>query len=354
MIRRRYLSGIFIGRLVAALLGLAALLQLLDLLDRASEVLHRGGMLDLARYAGLRLPSLLGQMVPLAVLIAGMLTLRRLAMTLEMTALRAAGIPVRRVLAMLLPACAVAALAQALLLGAVAPRTERALAAWWARTEPRALVADDAPKRVWLRTGNQIVGIDRVSLDGTHLDGVLLVPRDADALAVARVEASSADHTAAGWVLRDVREAAPSGAALLRQASRPWPEGPAPAELVDLARPTESQDPFWLLRALRREQAVDRGPAFYQTRLQTSIARLLSPFVMLLLAASVAFEMPRRGGGALRPLMALCLGLGFLLLGGLLGALGEAGVLSVALAVWTAPILFGALGGMLLIRFEEQ
>jgi lipopolysaccharide export LptBFGC system permease protein LptF len=34
--------------------------------------------------------------------------------------------------------------------------------------------------------------------------------------------------------------------------------------------------------------------------------------------------------------------------------LGEAGVLSVALAVWTAPILFGALGGMLLIRFEEQ
>jgi lipopolysaccharide export system permease protein len=354
MIRRRYLSRLFLGRLLAALLGLAALIQLLDLLDRASEVLHRGGLLDLARYAGLRLPSVLGQMVPLAVLIAGMLTLRRLAMTLEMTALRAAGIPVRRVLVMLLPACAMAAVAQALLLGILAPRTERALAEWWARTESRALVPDKKPQRVWLRAGSQIIGIDRVSLDGTALQGVLLVPRSADALALARVEAESAEHTSAGWTLRDVRVAEPSGAVLARQATRPWPEGPPPAEILDVARPTEAQDPWWLLRALRREKAVDRGPAFYQTRLHTMAARLVGPFVMLLLAAAVAFEVPRRGGSIGRPLLALCLGLGFMLLSGLLGALGEAGVMPAALAVWTAPILFAAVGGSLLIRFEEQ
>jgi lipopolysaccharide export system permease protein len=344
----------FLGRLLAALLGLAMLIQLLDLLDRASEVLHRGGLLDLVRYAGLRLPSVLGQMVPLAVLIAAMLTLRRLATTLEMTALRAAGVPVRRVLAMLLPACALAALVQALLLSVVAPRTERALAAWWARTESRALVPETKPHQVWLRSGAQIIGIDRVSLDGTALQGVLLVPRSADALALARIEAESAEHTPAGWMLHDVRVAEPTGAVLARQATRPWPEGPPPADIADLARPTESQDPWWLLRALRREQAVDRGPAFYQTRLHTTAARLLGPFVMLLLAASVAFEMPRRGGGMVRPLLALCLGLGFMLLGGLLGALGEAGVMPAALAVWSAPILFAAIGSSLLIRFEEQ
>jgi lipopolysaccharide export system permease protein len=55
-----------------------------------------------------------------------------------------------------------------------------------------------------------------------------------------------------------------------------------------------------------------------------------------------------------RPLLALCLGLGFMLLGGLLGALGEAGVMPAALAVWSAPILFAAIGSSLLIRFEEQ
>lgn len=354
MIRRRYLSGLFLGRLLAALLGLAALIQLLDLLDRASEVLHRGGLLDLARYAGLRLPSVLGQMVPLAVLIAGMLTLRRLAMTLEMTALRAAGIPVRRVLVMLLPACALAALAQALLLGIIAPRTERALAAWWASTESRALKQDPKPHRVWLRAGSQIIGIDRVSLDGAELQGVLLVPRSPSALALARIQADSAEHTATGWMLRGVRIAEPASGVLQRQASRPWPEGPPPVEILDVARPTESQEPWWLLRALRREKAVDRGPAFYHTRLHTLAARLLGPFVMLLLAAVVAFDVPRRGSSMMRSLLALCLGLGFMLLGGLLGALGEAGVMPAALAVWTAPILFAAIGGSLLIRFEEQ
>ncbi|MFC7554926.1 LptF/LptG family permease [Pseudoroseomonas wenyumeiae] len=75
---------------------------------------------------------------------------------------------------------------------------------------------------------------------------------------------------------------------------------------------------------------------------------------MLLLAAVVAFDVPRRGSSMARSLLALCLGLGFMLLSGLLGALGEAGVIPAALAVWTAPILFAAIGGSLLIRFEEQ
>jgi lipopolysaccharide export system permease protein len=363
MIRRRYLSRMFLGRLIAALLGLAGLLQLLDLLDRASEVLNRGGAIELLRYAGLRMPSLLGQMIPLAVLVAGMLTLRRLASTAEMTALQAIGIPVRRVLAGLLPVCLLAAVAQAVLLGLVAPRTERALAQWWAQTETRALVADDAPKRVWLRTGGgggnqqsrqQIVGIDSVSIDGRQLKGLLLVPRAPDGLALSRIRAESASFGPNGWTLRNVHSLEPGQTTETAQADRSWPEGPPPAAIIDVARPTDSHSPWWLVAALRGEQAVNRGPAFYATRLHESAARLLGPFVMLLLAAPVAFELPRRGGGALRPLLALVLGLGYLLLGGLFGALGEAGVLPVALAAWAAPVLFAAAGGVLLIQFEEQ
>ena len=354
MIRRRYLSRMFLGRLLLALLGLAGLLQLLDLLDHASEVLSRGGAADLARYAAWRLPSVLGQMMPLAALTAGMMTLRRLAATSEMTALRAAGVPVRRVLAAMLPACLLAMLAQAVLLGAVAPRTERALADWWSRTEGPAKAAAAQPPRVWLRAGRQIVGIDRVSADGASLEGVLLVPRGEDGIALARIEARSAAYAAAtGWTLRDVRVAEPGGSKLALLPERPWPEGPPPAELVELARPTEAQSPWRLLRSLRGEQAAGRGPAYYETRLHEAAARAVAPPLMLLLAAPVAFGLPRRGGQALRPLLGLLLGLGYLLLGGLLGALGEAGVMPAALAAWSAPVLFAAVGGALLIGFEE-
>ncbi|MDB5369359.1 MAG: hypothetical protein JWP20_917 [Roseomonas sp.] len=355
MIRRRYLSRMFLGRLLAALLGLAGLLQLLDLLDNASEVLSRGGAADLARYAGWRLPTLLGQMMPLAVLVAAMLTLRRLALTSEMTALRSAGVPVRRVLGAMLPVCLLAVLAQTLLLGLVAPRTERAMSEWWVSTEARSKRPVPAPHRVWLRVGREIVGIDRVSPDGRQLDGVIMVPRAPDGLALARIKAASATWApAAGWVLRDVSVAEPGKPTLTRRPEQPWPEGPPPADIIDVARPTNAQSPWLLARSLRGEQAVNRGPAYYQTRLQETAARLVGPLVMLLLAAPVAFGMPRRGGQVSQPLLGLTLGLGYLLFGGLLGALGEAGVMPTALAVWTAPVVFAAIGGMLLIRYEER
>lgn len=353
MIRRRYLSRIFITRLLAVLFGLAGLLQLLDLLDSASDVLSRGGMADLARYTGWRLPSLISQILPLAVLVGGMLTLWRLAMTLEMTALRAAGIPVRHVLRAMLPVCLLAAVLQAGLIGFVTPRTERALAEWWVRTDNRAGTAE-APRRVWLRAGGQVVGIDRVSPDGRDLQGLLLVPRAPDGLATARIQAERAIFTEGRWRLQAVRIAQPGSPSVTAQAERAWPEGPSPREIMEIAHPTEAQNIWKLARSLRGEEAVNRGPAFYQTRLHDAAARLLAPFLMLLLAAPVAFGMPRRGGQVLPPLLALGLGLGYLLMGGLLAALGEAGVVPSVLAVWSAPLLFAGIGGAILIRYEER
>ena len=355
MIRRRYLSRLFLGRVVAALLGLAGLLQLLDLLDNASDVLSRGGSGELWLYAARRLPSVLAQMMPLAVLIAAMLSLRRLAMTSEMAALRSAGVPVRSVLSAMLPVCLLAVLAQGVLSSVVAPRTERALAEWMARTDTRAIKPPSAnPPRIWMRVGRDIVGIDRISPDGRELQGLLLVTRSPERLILARTDARRASRTTEGWVLHDVSVAAPGGETLRHLAEQPWPQGPAPAEIVEAARPTNAQTPGLLTRSLRGEQPAARGPAFFTTRLHESAARLLSPLVMLLLAAPMAFATPRRGAQMLAPLLCLALGLGFLLSGGLLGALGEAAILPAPLAVWSVPVVFATIGAMLLMHYDER
>jgi lipopolysaccharide export system permease protein len=352
---RRYLSRLFLGRALGALLALAGLLQLLDLLDRASEVLARGGVLDVLRYAGLRLPTLLGQAVPLAVLVGAALAFVRLSASSEMAALRAAGVGAWRVLGALLPACALAAAVQGALLLVVAPRTERALADWWdgrgvaAAGEPIAV-----PHRLWLRSGGDVVAVDAVSLDGRRLEGVLVVRREEEGRAVARIEARRAEHdAAAGWTLRDVSVVRPARARAEAMAEFAWPDGPAPATMRDLARPTEAQPLDRLLAGSRGEGAVARGAAFYGTRVQSAAAALATPFVMLLLAAPAAFGLPRQGGGAARrAAVGLALGLGYLLAAGLLGALGEAGLLPPALAAWTAPFVFAAAGVLLLQREE--
>jgi lipopolysaccharide export system permease protein len=68
----------------------------------------------------------------------------------------------------------------------------------------------------------------------------------------------------------------------------------------------------------------------------------------------MAFAMPRRGAQMLAPLLCLALGLGFLLSGGLLGALGEAGLLPASLAVWSVPLVFATIGAMLLMHYDER
>ena len=239
MTLRRYLTRLFGGRALGALLALAGLFQLLDLLDKASEVLARGGVPDLLRYAALRAPTLLGQAVPLAVLVGAALAFLRLSATSEMAALRAAGVGAWRVVGALLPACALAAAAQAVLLLVVAPRTERALADWWDGRGAAAAEPIAVPHRLWLRNGGDIVAVDAVSLDGERLDGVLVIRRGAEGQVSTRIEARRAEHgAAAGWVLREVSVVRPARARAEAVAELAWPDGPAPATMRNLARPT--------------------------------------------------------------------------------------------------------------------
>jgi lipopolysaccharide export system permease protein len=352
---RRYLTRLFAGRALGALFALAAMLLLLDLFDKASEIVARGGAADVMRYAALRLPTLLGQTVPLAVLVGAALSFLRLAATSEMAALRASGVGAWRVLGALLPACALAAAAQAALLFVVAPRTERALADWWdgrgaaSASDPLAL-----QRRLWFRNGEDLVAADAVSLDGARLEGVLIVRRDVDGRIAARIEARHAEHDpAAGWLLREASVVRPAQARAETAAELAWPDGPSPAAVRDLARPTEAQPLDRLLAGARGDGPAARGIAFYGTRAQSAAAALLTPFLMVLLAAPAAFGLPRQGGGgARRAAVGLALGLGYLVAAGLLGALGEAAVLPPVLAAWTGPFLF-AVAGILLLQREE-
>lgn len=349
----RYVSGLFLARFAFAFAGLVALLQVLDLLDRASTVLAKGGVADLAHYAGMRLPTVAAGVLPLAALVASLLLCARLAGTLEAAALRAAGVSTWGVLARLVPACLLLAAAQGTLTNVAAPRAERALADWWAARGGEPEAGARATRRLWLRAGADIAAVDRVSPDGARLEGVMLVRRDAGGHATARVDARAAEWAGDGWTLRDASVIRAGGDRAERLASLPWPGGPSPDNMVALSRPVDAQDPRVLLAALRGEWAVQRGPTWLRTRLHAAAARPVAPFVMLLLALPALLVVPRGGGSPAPVALGFGLGVLYLFVGGLLGALGEAGLVPPALAAWAAPVVFGTAGAVLLLRAEE-
>ena len=111
---------------------------------------------------------------------------------------------------------------------------------------------------------------------------------------------------------------------------------------AEIVRPKLSS--IALIDVLGGERTASQPLAYYQTALYRSLVTPLAPFIMLLLALPTARGLPRRSDGAAALLLALVLGLGFLLADGFMGALGTSGRVPALVAALAAPILFAAIG----------
>jgi lipopolysaccharide export system permease protein len=352
-----YFTRAFAGRFLAVLLAFAALLQLLDLLDKASAVLERGrGMADFLTYVGLRLPLFLNQLVPLAVLIGALTAFMSFAQHNEIIALRSVGASPWRLLGVLLPTVAVIAALHVLLMDQVVPRAEQSLQDWWAARPAPVAETEEPAKPVWIRAGSGIASITTVQDGGRRLDGVTIVSRDGQGLATGRLVAREARWEDGRWTLHDVDTLTLLANGTQKTGHRdsmPWPDGPMPENVAFVAKPTEFLSIRRIVTIMEGAWAGTRDRAYYETQVQKIISIPVSSFIMLLLAQPALHGNRRStvfGSG-----MAIGLGLGllFLVFQGLLAALAEADTLPPALAVWLPLVIFACIGGAILLYLEE-
>ena len=99
-----YVMRVLGVRIVAALLVLVATLQLIDLLDATDAIIARNlGAEGVVHYALLRLPRMVAQAAPLAVLAGALFGFTKLARDSEVTAMRATGLSSYRLTSMAAP-----------------------------------------------------------------------------------------------------------------------------------------------------------------------------------------------------------------------------------------------------------
>ncbi len=347
-----YVVRLFLARAIGAILVFAALMQVLDLIDGATEVMERGrGLSGIGYYALLRLPVILEQTFPLGVLVGALLTFAGLARHNEIVVMRMAGIPVARlVLALLPPVVAIAAL-HLVIADQVVPQVERQLAIWWEK-EPGD--GDSTGKTVWLRMEGDLVAVDRVAQAGTRLDGVRIYRRDANDQLDLRISAAQAILEDGAWRLVGASESrlADGRITVSPAVDRPWDVQLAPSDLIELTMPFAHISAAAARSALAGEHPTVRPPAFYGTRLQRALAEPLGALVMLLLATPASTGNQRAGQAGRRLLAGLGLGMLFLLADGILTAMGEAGRIPPVLAAWGAFGFFGCVGATILIHLD--
>ena len=357
----RYLGGHYLANTIGAILGLAALVELLDMLDNATDVFDRGlGLSGLGTYLMLRLPSTFDQVITLGILIGGLVTFSQAARHNEIAAIRSAGVTVYRLALLLAPVVAIFAGLHFFIADTVAPQTSRALAVWWDATTPPPSEAEDnakpKDKTIWFRMGKDIVAVKAIANGGRNITSVQIYKRDADRELTGRIEADSGTYTDDGWTLHNVTttQIAQHAVHVAKAADWAWANGPDPADLVELANPASPISRGASRRALEGARARNRPASFYEMQIAASYAAIVASFVMLLLSLPAAFETPRYARGGRLVLRSMVLGLLFVLTNGVLQAFGSSGALPTGLAAWAGIGIFTLIGTNLLLRLEDN
>ncbi len=349
----RYVLKLLLVRTVFAAVALIGLIQVIELLDVTTELLQRGqGVAGIARYSLLRLPGMFQQIAPLSVLIGAIFTFTQLARNSEMVVIRATGANIYRVLRMMVPVALAVAALDFVVAAEVAPHTQDALRRWMAATAPPAEVK--APKPHWFRLGRTLVLVTNISADGTRMEGVRIYLRDQNAALTQEISAPLAVAEAGGWRLHDAAVSQITGdrASLAPPVDRDWKTPLKPADVVRLFRAGDEISAGAALNALSSAGPQSRSPGFYETRLHRTFAEPLAALVMLLLSAPAALASLRSDQGMRLMLFGLASGLLFLVVDGLLTALGETSALPPLLAAWSAPVAFAALAMTVLFYVE--
>lgn len=347
----RYLFLLTAGRILAALAVLVGILQILDLLEVTTEILDRKlGARGVFYYGLLRLPRLIEQAAPLAVLAGSLFAFAKLAGESAVTAMRSTGISAYRVTALALPAAALLAAVQLLIGMVVAPRADAMLSEWWQASAPQ---EESKPQDVLtFRVGEEIV-VGRPSEDARRIDQLTIYRRDAAGRLIQRTTADSAVFENGAWRLAAPRfetiqggEVSAGGA----QAMTWTNQNIRPADIQALQSGTATISPGEARRALQGGVSV-RPKSFYDTQVQRAWAAPFACIVMLLLAAPAALA-NFRGGASTLIVQCLAGGLLFLVFDGAFTALGENGAAPALLAAWAAPAIFAALGATALLYLE--
>ncbi|WP_338332588.1 LptF/LptG family permease [Acetobacter sp. LMG 32666] len=353
----RYLSGALLFRVVFCCCVLVSLLEILALLEQTTPILQRHlGILGIINYASMRMPFLLSGALPLSTLIGALLMLTQMTLASEMAILRAAGLSTFGLYKYLVPATLLIGLAGIVLDDQVTPRSEQALAAWWNRTDPN----PEDGHSFWFHEGSNLTHIGHVADGGNMLGTVDVYMRDGDSMLNKTLHAQTAQYTGAhGWTLYDVEGLTidlkdQKVDRLDHQANMPWKTTLAPRDFIRLSSGNAPLSTSTIISMLREQIASDSSPGFLKAGLIERFLRPASLLVLLLIAMPVIYIPPRTGTRSWLPVWCLGAGLLFIVVQGLLRAMGNAGLLPPPIATVPTLIIF-TLGALtVLLRNETR
>ena len=350
---RQFLVGV--ASIYAVFLVLAFSIDIVGLLNRVqSKAVPTSVVVGMSL---LQLPDLGLKLLPFAVLLGGVFAFVRLSRSEELVATRAAGVSAWEFLA---PPLAVAMVLGVVTVTALTPLSSRLLGQY-AAVEAKYIRGQASQLAVsrnglWLRQGDShnqsVIHAMRVADQGARLDDVIIFLYGAQDKFLGRIDARSAELETGAWVLRKAWVSGTDGAPK-------WHESytlPTKLTTDQIQESFASPDTisFWELpQFIHAAQQAGFSATRYELYFYTLIALPALFAAMVFMAASFSLRLARLGGLSRVILYSALAGFGVYFFSMVTQALGESGIVPVALAA-AAPASAAILIGMTLVFHQED
>jgi lipopolysaccharide export system permease protein len=333
----RYVSRLLLERFAAILVGLAALLILLDFLEDGDQVLAGGGgtALPILKYVGLRLPETLSLLIPIAALLASLLTVSELTRYWELAVILWAGVSPLRLVLMALPVALLIAAAQFVIQDQAVPPATRELQRWGVGDVKQPY---DPQAFAWIKIGNDIVRYRLVAGDAPRLAEITIYQRDAAGALHEAISAERAAYESGSWMLYGIRRSTGEQRVAEQLDRLSWPAGPPPSFLAMVSTPLDTRSFAELVRGEHTELG-DYPLYMYRLALNERLMHPVMTVLLVILALALARPVPQRARIGTSFVKGAALGLLGWMSGNLLASVGGLGLLPPLIASWAPAAL---------------
>lgn len=350
----KYILRELIKIFVIALGAFVMIYILVDFFERIDNFIEAGAKLHLMFfYILFKLPLVVDQMTPVAVLMSTIISLGLLARSNEIVALKASGVsPLRIVFPMLFFAAFVSMISFANNESVMPYANRRYNSIWKTHVQKKAPEFVSKYESIWYRGDGSIYTIRTFDVNAETLFGITVNQFDSSFATTKRIQAKRAEWTNGRWLFFDgtiKKKTADGTYAVSTFSERTFPLKETPEDFKKGVKPSDEMGFRELARYARKIENEGYSARTYWVDMHVKLAFPCISLIMSLVGTSLALR-KEKGRGA-----ASGIGIGFIIVAlylvtfELFKTLGYTAIVPPAVAAWGSNILFGAIGTCLII-----
>lgn len=358
-ILHRYIAGQFLVTLGVCVLALTTLFLVFDLFERMRVFVREDAQFSfVVQYMLLKVPQIVQLMMPIAILVATLITIGRLSQNSEMTAMRACGASVIWLVSPLLVLGACFSLLMLILSETLVPAaTQKAEEIYLFDIRDRDQSGAYDRSDFWYRVDNAFYSIALYNSRDKVLDNLTIYNLDENFKLQRRLDAAQAQwqNEDTGWVMSRVVESIVSKDGAIKTQTfdqLPLLIEEQPQDFYNMKRRPETMNYQEL--SLYIEKLQQEGVPVTEYLVAQS-AKLAFPFVNLIvvmIAIPFALITARSGTMTYSFVLGVSVGFGYYVFHAISTSLGSAELLPITASAWAANIVLGSLAAYLLLSID--